>query len=67
MSCGQKFSTEEIVTLIEKADQISRPIHTPDKIEKKPPLEIKEVAPPKAKEPEQASRDVFHHDETERD
>ena len=67
MSCGQKFSTEEIVTLIEKAGQISRPIQTPDKIEKKPPFDIKGVPPPKAKEPEQTSRDVSHHDHTERD
>jgi DNA-directed RNA polymerase subunit RPC12/RpoP len=67
MSCGQKFSTEEIVILIEKADQISQPIQTPDKIEKKPPLEIREVPHPKAKEPEQTSRDVSHHDHTERD
>jgi hypothetical protein len=67
MSCGQEFSTEEIVTLIEKADRVSQPIHTPDKIETTPPLDIKEVPPPKSKEPEQASRDLSRHDHTERD
>ena len=67
MSCGQDFSTDEIVMLIEKAERISRPVHTPDKIEKKPPMEIMEVPSPKAKDSEQASRDVIHHDKTERD
>jgi hypothetical protein len=79
MSCGQEFSTEEIVMLIEKAEQTTQPICTPDKIEKKPPVEIKELPATKAKKSKQAhrrrsdvdtsatDRDTVHHDQSERD
>jgi len=56
MSCGQEFSTEEIVMLIEKAARTSRPTRRSGKSKKKPSVEIKELAPSKAKESERASR-----------
>ena len=66
MSCGQKLNLDEITMLIQKAERMSQPTHTPDKSETKPPMEIKEVPAPKAKDSEHARRDVAHHKKTGR-
>ena len=66
MSCGEKLSLDEITMLIEKAERRSQPTHTPDKSETKPPMEIKEVPAPKAKDSEHARQDVVHK-KTKRD
>jgi DNA-directed RNA polymerase subunit RPC12/RpoP len=67
MSCGQEFSTEEIVMLIEKAARTSPPKRKSGKRETRPPMEIKELSPPKAKKPKRARRDVTRQNPSERD
>jgi len=65
MSCGQELSYDEVVMLIEKAEKTSQQIETSDKSEKKPPLEIKELPSPKAKEPKRTGHDATGHKSSE--
>jgi len=65
MSCGWELSYDEICVLIEKAQKTSPPIPPSDKSEIQPPVEIKELPPAKAKEPERVKRDVTEHDASE--
>ena len=67
MSCGQELSYDEVVMLIEKAEKTSQQIETSDKSEKKPPLEIKELPSPKAKEPKRTGYDATRHKPSEQD
>ena len=65
MACGRELSVDEIVLLIEKAQKTSQPIPTSEKSEVTPPMEIKEMPSPKAKEPERAIRDANERDTSE--
>ena len=65
MACGRELSVDEIVLLIDKAQKTSQPIPTSEKSEVTPPMEIKEMPSPKAKEPERAIRDANERDTSE--
>ena len=65
MSCGHTLSVDDIVLLIEKSQKTSQPIPTSEESETIPPMEIKEMPSPKAKEPKRARRDVSERDPSE--
>jgi DNA-directed RNA polymerase subunit RPC12/RpoP len=49
MFCGHKFSTKEVIVLLEMMALTSRSIHNSGKSGKRPPPAIKELLPRKAK------------------
>jgi hypothetical protein len=62
MSCGRELSYDEVVLLIEKAAQTTQPTPTSGKSEIKPPVEIKELPPAKARESKRAAKDLTGDD-----
>jgi hypothetical protein len=66
MSCGHEFSTKEMFILIEKAALTSQSMFNPDKSRQKPPAEIKELPPRKAKS-EHLSHDIIERKKPEQE
>jgi hypothetical protein len=66
MFCGHEFSTKEMVILIEKIALTSQTMHSPGKSTQRPPAEIKELPPRKAKS-EHLSHDIIERKKPEQE
>ena len=64
MSCGSRFSTQEIAVLIEKAELTSPSISHSGKSDKKHVPEISDMPSHKARKTEHVSQDVKGHRES---